>query len=121
MSKIFVLPELFNFFFFAMIFVELLASISQVLLKKSAQKEYPSRIREYLNVLVIGGYVLLVIGMIIGTFCYKHLGYMGTVVLEPIAYILVMILARIVFKEKITRTKIIGMIIIVTGIVVFYS
>ena len=81
---------MFNIFFLVMIFVELLASVSQVLLKKSAQKEYPSRIREYLNVLVIGGYGLLVLSMIIGIFCYKHLGYMGTVVMEPIAYIMVM-------------------------------
>ncbi len=109
-----------NVFFFVMIFGELLASVSQVLLKKSAQKEYPSRIREYLNVLVIGGYGLLVISMIIGIFCYKHLGYMGTVVLEPVAYILVMILSRIVFGEKITHTKLLGMGLIIVGIVVFY-
>ncbi len=109
-----------NVFFFVMIFVELLASVSQVLLKKSAQKVYSSRIREYLNVLVIGGYGLLVVSMLIGILCYKHLGYMGTVVMEPIAYILVMILSRIIFAEKITRTKLIGMGLIIVGIVVFY-
>ena len=109
-----------NVFFFLMIFGELVASISQVLLKKSAQKEYPSRIREYLNVLVIGGYGLLVVSMIIGIFCYKNLGYMGTVILEPVAYILVMILSRIVFGEKFTRNKLIGMGLIIAGIFVFY-
>ncbi len=110
---------MFNIFFLVMIFVELLASVSQVLLKKSAQKEYPSRIREYLNVLVIGGYGLLVLSMIIGIFCYKHLGYMGTVILEPVAYILVMFLSRLVFGEKITTRKIIGMCLIIGGIIVF--
>ena len=109
-----------NVFFFLMIFGELVASISQVLLKKSAQKEYPSRIREYLNVLVIGGYGLLVVSMIIGIFCYKNLGYMGTVILEPVAYILVMILSRIVFGDKFTRNKLIGMGLIIAGIFVFY-
>ncbi|MBO5621784.1 MAG: multidrug ABC transporter [Butyrivibrio sp.] len=110
---------MFNIFFLVMIFVELLASVSQVLLKKSAQKEYPSRIREYLNALVIGGYGLLVLSMIIGIFCYKHLGYMGTVILEPVAYILVMFLSRLVFGEKITTGKIIGMCLIIGGIIVF--
>ena len=110
---------MFNIFFLVMIFVELLASVSQVLLKKSAQKEYPSRIREYLNVLVFGGYGLLVLSMIIGIFCYKHLGYMGTVILEPVAYILVMFLSRLVFGEKITTGKIIGMCLIIGGIIVF--
>jgi drug/metabolite transporter (DMT)-like permease len=102
-----------------MIFVELLASVSQVLLKKSAQKEYPSRIREYLNILVIGGYALLVLSMVIGIFCYKHLGYMGTVILEPVAYILVMFLSRLIFGEKITTRKIIGMCLIIGGIIIF--
>jgi drug/metabolite transporter (DMT)-like permease len=110
---------MFNIFFLVMIFVELLASVSQVLLKKSAQKEYPSRIREYLNVLVIGGYGLLVLSMIIGIFCYKHLGYMGTVVMEPIAYIMVMFLSRLVFGEKITGKKVIGMCLIIAGILIF--
>ena len=110
---------MFNIFFLVMIFVELLASVSQVLLKKSAQKEYPSRIREYLNILVIGGYGLLVLSMIIGIFCYKHLGYMGTVVMEPIAYIMVMFLSRLVFGEKITGKKVIGMCLIIAGILIF--
>ena len=110
---------MFNVFFLIMIFGELLASVSQVLLKKSSQKEYPSFIREYLNVLVIGGYGLLVLSMIVGIFCYKGLGYMGVVVMEPIAYIMVMFFSRIFFKEKITVNKIIGMCLIIGGIVVF--
>ena len=44
-----------NVFFLLMLLSETIASTSQVLLKKSAQKEYPSFIREYLNALVIGG------------------------------------------------------------------
>ncbi len=110
-----------NIFFIVMIFAELLASTSQILLKKSAQKEYPSFIKEYLNILVIGGYGLLVLSMVLSIFCYGGLGYMGVVVMEPMAYIMVMILSRIVFKEKITPRKIIGVVLILTGIVVFYT
>jgi drug/metabolite transporter (DMT)-like permease len=110
---------MFNVFFLIMIFGELLAATSQVLLKKSAQKEYPNFIREYLNILVIAGYGLLVLSMIVGIFCYKGLGYMGVVVMEPIAYILVMFFSRVIFKEKITVNKIIGMCLIIGGIVIF--
>lgn len=110
---------MFNVFFLIMIFSEFLATTSQVLLKKSAQKEYPNFIREYLNILVIAGYGLLVLSMIIGIFCYRGLGYMGVVVMEPIAYILVMFFSRVIFKEKITVNKIIGMCFIIGGIVVF--
>lgn len=111
---------MFNIFFLLMLILETIASTSQVLLKKSAQKEYPSFIREYLNVLVIGGYGLLVLSMVISIFCYSGLGYMGVVVMEPIAYIIVMFMSRVIFKEKITPRKIAGMILIIGGIAAFY-
>ena len=53
-----------------MLLAELIASTSQVLLKKSAEKNYPNIVREYLNALVIGGYMLLVLSMVISIFCY---------------------------------------------------
>lgn len=108
-------------FFFLMILAELIAASSQMLLKKSATKEYPSFIREYLNLWVIGGYGLLVVSMIVTIFCYDGLGYMGVVVMEPINYILVLIMARIFFKEKFTTRKMIGVLFIICGITVFYG
>ena len=108
-------------FFLLMVLAELIASSSQILLKKSAQKEYPSVIREYLNLLVISGYSLLVLAMIISIFCYDGLGYMGVVVLEPMGYIIVMFLSRFFFKEKFTPRKLIGMIIIMSGIALFFA
>ena len=109
-----------NIFFLLMILAELIASTSQILLKKSAEKEYPSFIREYLNILVIGGYGMLMVSMVISIFCYDGLGYMGVVIMEPLGYIIVMFLSRIVFKEKFTLRKLIGMTMILTGISVFY-
>ena len=109
-----------NIYFLLMIVAEIVASSSQVLLKKSAGKKYENFIREYVNPLVIGGYSLLVISMIISIFCYKGLGYMGVVVIEPIGYVIVMFFSRIFFKEKITKRKLIGMFLIVGGIAVFY-
>ncbi len=110
-----------NIYFVLMIVAELVASSSQMLLKKSALKEYPSFIREYLNALVIGGYALLVLSMVISIFCYDGLGYMGVVVMEPISYILVMIMSRIFFKEQFTSRKIVGTILIILGIAIFYA
>lgn len=110
-----------NIFFFLMILAELIASTSQILLKKSAEKEYPSFIREYLNILVIGGYGMLMVSMVISIFCYDGLGYMGVVIMEPLGYIIVMFLSRIVFKEKFTLRKLIGMTMILGGIAVFYA
>lgn len=103
-----------------MLLSELIASSSQILLKISAGKKYPNIIREYLNVLVIGGYVMLAVSMLITILCYGSLGYMNVVVMEPVGYILVMFLSRMVFKEKITVRKIAGMALILSGIFVFY-
>ncbi len=111
---------MFNIFFFLMILAQVIAATSQILLKKSAGKSNVSFAREYLNVLVIGGYALLLISMVIVIFCYDGLGYMGAVIMEPISYIIVMLMARGVFGEKLTSRKIIGMVLIVCGIAVFY-
>ena len=110
-----------NVYFLLMILAELIASSSQMLLKLSAGKEYPSFIREYLNVLVISGYGLLVLSMIISIFCYDGLGYMGVVVMEPIGYVIVMFMSRVFFKEKFTPRKFLGMVLIISGIAVFYG
>lgn len=110
-----------NAFFIAMIFAEFLAAASQILLKISAEKKHESFIREYLNPQVISGYALLMISMVIAIFCYRDLGYMGVVVMEPIAYIMVMFLTRRIFKEKFTKKKLLGMLLILGGIVVFYA
>lgn len=107
-------------FFFLMILAEFIASSSQMLLKKSAEKSYASVIKEYLNVFVIAGYSLLLVSMVISIFCYDGLGYMGTVVMEPISYVIVMFMARAFFKEKLTARKLIGMGLIVCGIAVFH-
>ena len=102
------------------LFGQLLASVSQILLKKSSGKEYPDFLRQYLNILVIGGYGLLVISMFVAIVCYGHMPYMYVVIMEPIGYIIVMFLGRIVFKESITAKKVAGMLLILTGILVFY-
>ena len=62
----------------------------------------------------------MVLSMVIAIFCYDGLGYMGVVIMEPVAYIIVMFMARVVFKEKITLRKIAGMCLIIGGIAVFY-
>ena len=107
-------------FIFLAFLGQLIASISQMLLKKSSQKEYPSFIGQYLNILVIGGYALLVVSMYVAIVCYGHMPYMYVVIIEPVGYILVMFLSRMIFKEKITKNKLFGMMMIILGILVFY-
>ena len=48
-----------NKYVLLLILAVLVSSISQIILKKSASKTYDSVLKEYLNVYVITGYVLM--------------------------------------------------------------
>ena len=104
-----------------MICSELLASSSQILLKRSAGIEYPSRIKEYLNRYVICGYGMLFVSMMLTILAYRFaVSYMNIPVLETMGYIFVLILGRLVFREKITLNKSLGVILIFCGIILFH-
>ena len=95
------------------------ASSSQILLKKSALKTYTSVMREYLNPYVIAGYGMLFVSMVMTITVYSGVEYKIVPVLESIGYIIVMILSRLFFGEKLTRNKLLGTFLILSGVIVF--
>lgn len=97
-----------------------ISSCSQILLKKSAMREYKSIIFEYINPLVIIGYGMMVVSTITTILAYRGIEYKNGPVIESLGYLLVMILSFFFFKEKITKKKLIGNAIILLGIFVFY-
>ncbi len=97
------------------------ASLSQILLKKSASKTYSSVLREYLNPYVIIGYGMMVVSTLLTVGGYAGLEYKNGAVVESLGFVLVMLLSRFFFGEKITRKKLIGNALILLGIFVFYS
>lgn len=99
----------------------LIASFSQLLLKKGAQNHYFNVIREYLNIWVISGYALMVLSMLLTIWAYRGLDYKNGPIIESLGFAFVMILSRIFFGEKITKRKVFGNILIFVGILVFYS
>ncbi len=109
-----------NSYVFLLIASVLIASCSQIILKKSASKEYSSIIREYLNVKVIVGYGMMFISTILTIFAFKGLDYKNGPIIESLGYIFIMFLSRIFLKEKITKKKILGNSLILLGILVFY-
>lgn len=98
----------------------LVASFSQILLKKSALKTYDSFIREYLNVHVIVGYGLLVLSTLLTIYGFSGLDYKNGPIIEALGYLFVMILGRLFLGERITKKKILGNLCIILGIVIFY-
>ena len=97
-----------------------IATCSQILLKKSAEIEYASRIKEYLNWRVIVGYGMLLASTILTIFAFKGLDYKNGPIIESLGYIFILFLGRFFLKEKITKKKVIGNMLILLGIVVFY-
>lgn len=97
-----------------------IASLSQILLKKSARNSHSSVIQEYFNPYVIIGYGMLVISTIFNILALRGLEYKNAPVIESLGYILVMILSRIFFNEPIGRKKVIGNLFILIGVLIFY-
>ena len=106
---------------FYLIFISgtLIASFSQVLLKKSANKTYSSRIREYLNAYVIIGYGMTFISMLLSILAYSKIDYKYGPAMESLGYVFVVILSYIFFREKITLRKVLGTLLIFTGLAIF--
>lgn len=98
----------------------LIASFSQILLKKSAEKTYSSWLREYLNVYVICGYGMMFVSMFMTIIAYSGMEFTNVQIIEATGYIMVLILSYFFFREKITKRKLLGMLFIFAGIAVYY-
>ena len=95
------------------------SAISQILLKQSANIRYENPIREYLNWRVIVAYGMFFGILLLNTWCYTKVDMRYGPVIDTAAYVFVLILSRLILKEKITRGKIIGNLIIIAGILVY--
>lgn len=95
------------------------SAISQVMLKKAALKKYDSVIKEYLNPLVIVAYIIFVGTTFLSIIAYKGIPLSMGPVLEATSYIYVTIFGVTIFKEKMNKKKLISLLLIVGGIVVY--
>lgn len=96
-----------------------ISSVSQIMLKSSADSKYESKIREYLNPRVIIAYGLFFGASLITTIAYRGVPLSLGPVLESFGYIFVTILGRIFLHEKVSRRKMLGLTLILIGIAVF--
>lgn len=94
-------------------------AVSQVLLKKAAQKKYKSALREYLNGQVIFSYFLLFLTTVFSVIAYKVVPLSFGPILESTSYIYVTVFGVKIFGEKICVKKILALFLILLGICVF--
>lgn len=97
----------------------ILSAISQIILKKSSGIPRKSKIKEYLNPYVISGYGITFLCMILMILAYRGLPYKYGAVMESLVYVHIMILSKLILKERITLKKVIGNSIIILGIIIF--
>ena len=97
----------------------LVSSVSQILLKISAGKTYDSKIKENLNAPVIIAYGLFFLSTVVTVLAYKYVDLSLGPVLEATGYIWVTLLGYLILKEKVSRKKLLGLVVIIVGIIVF--
>lgn len=98
-----------------------LSSCSQILLKKSAQREHTSKVSEILNKQVIIAYSVFFISVIFNVIALRYgVNVKDLPILEALGYVFVPILSLVFLKEEITKRNAWALLVIICGIVVFY-
>lgn len=108
-----------NKYMMLMVVCTAFSAISQILLKQSANQEHGNILREYLNWRVITAYLIFGLVLLANTYAYTQVEMKYGPVLDTITYIFVLLLSWIVLREKITKGKLIGNLIIVAGVLIY--
>ena len=95
------------------------SAMSQILLKKSANKEHKSWIYEYLNWQVILAYFIFFSVLLVNTYAYTQVDMKYGAVIDAFTYVFVMILSWLILREKFTKWKLIGNLIIIAGVIIY--
>lgn len=110
------IPILYVFILLLSIFI---SSISQVMLKKAAMRNYDSKIKEYLNPLVVIAYIMFIGTTFLTVIAYKEIPLSLGPVLETTSYIYITFFGVKLFEEKLNMKKKISILLIIMGIIVY--
>lgn len=102
-----------------LLFSVFISSVSQILLKKAADKIYKNPLMEYINPLVAIAYAMFFCSIFLTMFALKKLPLSMSPILESTGYLFVSVLGYIFLKEKFGKKKIAGLFLILVGIAVF--
>lgn len=96
-----------------------LSAVSQIMLKKSADRERKKWYQQYLNWLVIGAYIIYIAVTLINIAAYRVVPLSMAPVWAAASHIIVTLLSLIFLREKPNRKKLLGLGIITIGILLF--
>ncbi|WP_455534641.1 EamA family transporter [Roseburia inulinivorans] len=106
-------------YIFLFVFSVFISSVSQTILKTSAEKKYDNRLQEYLNPKVIIAYGIFFLSSLITVVAYKYVPLSLGPILESCGYIFITLLGYFILHEKVGKKKLIGLIVILMGISIF--
>lgn len=97
----------------------LISSVAQVMLKAEADKKHESRLKEYLNLMVITAYGIFFLSTFLTMYALKYVPLTYSPIIEPLSYIFVPVIGVLVLKEKISGRRLLGIAVMLVGIVIF--
>lgn len=98
-----------------------LAACAQMLLKQGARQQYVTWWRQYMNGWVIGGYAIMFGTIVMNIFAMsKGVEVKEVSIIESMSYLFVPALSFVFFKEILTWRKIVAIVIMITGVIVFF-
>ena len=102
-----------------LLFSVFISYVSQILLKKAANRTYESTIKEYMNPLVIGAYGMFFCSVILTMLALRYVPLSMSPILESTGYIFVSVMGYFFLKERFTRRKLLGFALILVGVIIF--
>lgn len=95
----------------------IIASLSQILLKKAADTNTNGFLRKFLNFKVISAYILLFASMFVNTFVLQKLDLKYIPCITATSFLWILIFSNLFLGEKPTKNKVIGIILIMIGVI----
>ncbi|MDO5345479.1 MAG: EamA family transporter [Lachnospiraceae bacterium] len=96
-----------------------LTAVSQLLLKQSANLPHKSFLYEYLNWRVILAYFIFVLVLLLNTYAFTRVPLKYGSIIDGFTYVFVLLLSVCLLKEKVTKPKLIGNLIIIAGVIIY--
>ncbi len=106
---------------FLFLFAVAIAGFGQVALKRAALEKNRSLLRQYVNSVVALGYFFMLCSMAMVSVAYRGMPLKAGPALDSLGFVLVPVLSRIFFGEKLTRAKGFGFLLIMSGVLIFVS
>ena len=96
-----------------------ISSVSQIILKKSANRTYKNIIAEYVNPYVIGAYSLFFLSTFLTMIALKKVPMSMSPVLEATGYLHISVMGYLFLGERVNRRKAAGLVLILLGILIY--